>query len=217
MSSRPLPPPDDGPGRRPSPHTGDPRGGGPPAHRRGSEPRLVTPLGDQHDMTARLRRILVSALLGLLVGLGAVAALLTGRRPAGRGAAIAPRADATARAGTVLGPVAGTAPSTRPGGAPGARRAGRGRTAALVGLVLVAGLVAALSGVGGAFPGLPRPTGDGAAKPLAALSPPAASPPAASPLQTKAPSASEPLPDGGIGRRPDPRAQAPAGSAAPTG
>lgn len=172
-------------------------------------------------MTARLRRILVSALLGLLVGLGAVAALLTGRRPAGRGAAIAPRADATARAGTVLGPVAGpvagAAPSTRPGGTPRARRAGRGRTAALVGLVLVAGLVAALSGVGGAFPGLLRPTGDGAAKPLAALSPPATSPPAASPLQSKAPSASEPLPDGGIGRRPDPRAQAPAGSAAPTG
>jgi nucleoid-associated protein YgaU len=166
-------------------------------------------------MMARLRRILVSALLGLLVGLGLIVALLTGRRPAGHGAAIATRANATTRAGAGLGTVLGTAPSTGPGGTPGRTsgpvRARRGRTAALVGLVLVLGLVAALYGVGGAFLGLPQPTGDGAAKPLAALSPPAALPP-----QTKAPSPSEP-PDGSIGRMTDPQVQAPTGSVAPTG
>ena len=115
--------------------------------------RRRTPSGHRgflHAMMARLRRILVTALFGALVGLGVITALF-GRRPRRRvGAAV---------------PVAGPSPVAR-------RTDGwRGRAAGLAGLSLLIGLAGIVfaSRDMGLGPGS-RATADGT--PLAALPPP---------------------------------------------
>lgn len=112
-------------------------------------------------MMARLSRILVTALLGALVGLGVIMAVFGGRRPRIPGTA---QTSGTTRAEGMVQVAVPSLPSRK-------RRAQLSLAVGLVGLLLMTGLAGILYASRDILFGPGSPTNDGVGKPLAAVLP----------------------------------------------